>query len=131
MAENRDDSEEYEVVHFDSVLGWGGMVIGPDGQGQPMPEAEALAAVIPDFVGVPEHLLDNAVAICLDALGRPELPVRIAALQAFAEIARRYRYLPQRETVIDAVENARRDPAAEVRQVAAATAQALQEALDK
>ena len=45
---NSDDARaEYDAVHADSVLGYGGIVLGSDGLPRPMPEYEALAAAIP------------------------------------------------------------------------------------
>lgn len=116
--------DDYDVVHYDSVLGWGGIVIGPDGFGWPMDEVEALAGAIPAWVNIPEHL-EDAVGICLEVVSRPEAVVRTAALAAFAAIARRYGRMPQRDAVARAVANARRDPEAAVRAAASEAAQAL------
>ena len=47
MEPHSDDSDKYDYTYAESALGWGGMVIGPDGIGQPIPEADALAFAIP------------------------------------------------------------------------------------
>jgi len=126
MEKAPDDSEEYEVVYLDCALGWGGMEIGPDGYGHPMPEAEALTLAISEWVNIPEHL-EDAVAICLRVLDRPEPAMRASALAAFSAIARRYGRLPQRDAVTRAVDRIRSDMDPAVRRIAADTAHVLAE----
>jgi hypothetical protein len=120
MKNNADDAEEYEETYMESALGWGGMIIGPDGIGRPMPEDEALTVAIPEWVGIPEHL-DDAVQIYIEVLGRPEQSVRLAAVTALGEVARRYGRLPDRTNARGAVMRALTDPSSEVRTAAAAT----------
>jgi hypothetical protein len=120
MKNDADDAEEYQETYMESALGWGGMIIGPDGIGRPMPEDEALIAAIPDWVGIPEHLND-AVQIYIQVLGRPEQSVRLAAVIAIGEVARRYGRLPHRTNARGAVMRALTDPSPEVRTAAAAT----------
>ena len=120
MKNDADDAEEYEETYMESALGWGGMIIGPDGIGRPMPEDEALTAVIPEMVGTPEQL-DDDVRIFLEVLGRPEQSVRLAAVIAIGEVARRYGRLPDRTNARGAVMRVLTDPSPEVRTAAAAT----------
>ena len=120
MENDPDDAEEYQERYIESALGWGGMIIGPDGIGRPTPESEALTAAIPEWVGIPEHL-DDAVRIYIKVLGRPEQSVRLAAVIAIGKVARRYGRLPDRTNARGAVMRALTDPSLEVRTAAAAT----------
>ena len=125
-AAGKNDSE---AVQLGSALGWGGVVFRPDGSTAAMPEDEALAAAIAQWVYLPEHL-DDAVAICLDVVTRPEPRVRTAAVSAFGAIARRYARVPREQAVRFAVARALQDPVDEVREAATTTTQALDQALD-
>jgi len=118
-----------ESRYLGSVLGWRGVVVRSDGSTVAMPEHEALAAAIAQWVALPEHL-DDAVAICLDVVTRPEPLVRAAAISAFGAIARRYSRLPREQSVRLAVARALHDPVGEVRQAAAAARHELEQALD-
>ena len=120
MENDSDAAEEYDETCIESTLGWGGMVIGPDGIGRPMPEHEALIAAIPEWVGISEHH-DQAVQICIEVLERPEDEVRLAAVAAIGEVARRYGRLPNRTAARAAVIGALDDPSPDVRTAAAAT----------
>ena len=123
MTNEPDDAEEYDETYVESTIGWGGMIIGPDGVGRPMPEADVLVMAIPGWVGLPEHL-EQAVRIYVEVLDRPEAAVRLAAVTAIGEVARRYGHLPHPREAREAVGRALDDVDAGVR-AAAGRAQQL------
>jgi hypothetical protein len=113
--------KEFDEVFADTALGWGGIVVGPDGVGHPIDEADALARAMAAWVDAPEHL-DSAVALCLTAIDRPEPHVRYAALTFFAEVWRRYGNIGRRNEVTRAIRRRLQDPDPEVRASAKSTA---------
>jgi hypothetical protein len=122
------DAEEYDYTYAESVLGWGGTIIGPDGIGEPMPDAEALAFAIPLWVDVPEHI-ENAVSIYLDVMSRPEAAIRNAAITAIGALVYRYGRLPHEARVRQIVREALADSSAEVSAAAAATSDIIRNVL--
>lgn len=80
---------EYDSVHVDSVVGYGGIVLGVDGVARPMPEHEALAAAIPQWVKLGGHEADT-LAACLEFATHDHPTIRAATLSAFGGLARRY-----------------------------------------
>ena len=117
MEHDPDGAEEYEEIHVGSTIGWGGMIIGPDGIGRPMPEVDALLMAIPGWVGNAKHL-DQAVRIYMEVLDRPEAAVRRAAVTAIGDVARRHGRLPHRQEAREAVTRALHDVIADVRAAA-------------
>lgn len=120
MENDSDAADEYDETYIESTIGWGGMVVGPDGIGRPMPEHEALIAAIPEWVGSSEHH-DQTVQIYIEVLERPEDEVRLAAVAAIGEVATRYGRLPNRAAAREAVVRALNDPSPDVRTAATAT----------
>jgi len=120
MDNHRGGDAEYDETYVESTIGWGGIVIGPDGIGPSMPEHEALVAAIPGWVGLPEHL-DTAVRIYIEVLERPEEAVRLAAVTAIGDVARRHNRLPDWENAREAVRHALDDPSPRVRAAATLT----------
>ena len=116
----RSDHDKYKNTYFESATGYGGLVVGPDGFGRPLPEPEALEHAIPLWVDIPEHLTD-AVSIYIDSLSRREPEIRLAAVTAIGEVVRRYRRLPHRAGAQQAVSIALKDPVAEVSRAAVRT----------
>jgi HEAT repeat protein len=125
-----EDADDYELTHLESALGWGGVQIGPDGVGHPIPEAAALASAIPVWVDIPEHH-DDAVQIYVEALSRPEVPVRLAAATAVGAIARRYRRLPRADEARAALAAVLGDPDPSVRAAAEASLRTIREVLGR
>lgn len=120
MGRDPDDTEGHEVTYIGTTLGWGGIAIGSDGVGYPVPEHEALIAAIPQWVNLPEHL-DDATRIYVEVLQRPEAAVRLAAVRAIGAVVRRYGRLPRPVEARVAVAHATNDTDLDVRNEAAAT----------
>ena len=120
------EEDEFEYGYIPVALGWGGMIVGPDNIGRPIPEADALLHAIPLWVDCREQL-DQAVSIYLEVITRPEAPIRAATLKAIGEIAGRYRRIPREEDVRRAITIALDDPDAAV-SAAASAARAMFEA---
>jgi len=112
--------DEYHEVYLESAIGYGGIEFGPDGIGRPIPEPEALEYAIPLWLDIPEHIGD-AIAMCVDALSRPEIKIRLAAATAIGEFVRRYHQLPHEENARKALSIALQDPSADVAAAAART----------
>ncbi len=128
MAPGPDEAEAHEASRRTTTLGWGGVRFLPDGRTELVPEPEALARAIPHWVAMPEHL-DDAVAIYLGAVTRPEPVVRAAAVRAFGAIAARYERVPKHDAVRRAAEQARGDPDPDVRAAADEAVAALRRVL--
>lgn len=114
MPDARDDPDGYEYIYIGSALASGGVILNPDGSGRSMSEAEALAAAMPQWIEIPEHL-DDAVRTYVAAMSRPENFVRLAAVTAIGEVARRYGRVPRRQDARAAVLRALDDADPEVR----------------
>jgi hypothetical protein len=128
MEPHSDDSDKYDYTYAESALGWGGMVIGPDGIGQPIPEADALAFAIPLWVDIPEHI-EDAVSIYIGVMSRPEVAIRKAAITAIGAIVRQYRRLPQESRARQTLSEALKDSNAEVSAAAARTSDIIRDVL--
>jgi hypothetical protein len=128
MKPRSGDADEYDYTYAESALGWGGMIVGPDGIGEPMPDAEALAFAIPLWVDVPEHI-ENAVSIYLDVMSRPEAAIRKAAITAIGAVVHRYGHLPHEALARQTVREALADSSAEVSAAAAATSEIIRNVL--
>ena len=131
MHDPRDPDDldvEYETTHADSVLGYGGVVLGIDGVLHAMPEHEALAAAIPRWVELPAHEADTLNA-CLHFAGHDHPAVRAACAAGFGDLARRYGRLAQRARVVRAVQLGLRDRDHDVRGAAARSADILEHTL--
>lgn len=122
------DSKEWDYTYIESTLGWGGMIVGPDGIGMPLPEHEALTAAIPLWVNIPEHL-DSAVSIYVDVMSRPEVGVRLAAISAIGDIVRKYGRLPHEAQARRAISIAQNDTNPEVAAAAVATSSIVDKVL--
>jgi hypothetical protein len=114
--------------HKKSVLGWGGVVIGSDGIGHPMAEAEALEHAIPKFVDAPEHM-EDAVAIYIHVMSRPEVAIRKAAITAIGAIVSRYAWLPLESRARQTVKEALEDSSADVSAAARTTSDIIRDVL--
>ena len=126
---NSDDARsEYDSVHADSALGYAGIVLGSDGVPGPMPEYDALAAAIPQWVKLAGHEADTLGA-CLEFATHDHPTVRAATLSAFGELARHYGRLAQRGRVVRAIELGLRDRDDDVRDAATRSADLIEEAL--
>ena len=99
---DEDSDEEFEYRYIPVALGWGGVIVGADNIGRPMPEPEALLGAIPHWVDEAE-LLDQAVSIYLEVIRRPEADIRVATVVAIGEIVRRYKRLPREHEVRRAI----------------------------
>jgi hypothetical protein len=126
--ESDDARAEYDSAHADSVLGYGGIVLGADGVPRPMPEHEALAAAIPRWVELADHEADTLGA-CLDVAAHDHPAVRAAAVAAFGELARRYGRLAERARVVRAIELGLRDRDDGVRGAATRSAAIVEQTL--
>jgi hypothetical protein len=123
-----DTDPEYETTHADSVLGYGGVVLGDDGVLHVMPEHQALTAAIPRWVELPAHEAATVDA-CLEFAAHDHPAVRAACAAAFGDLARRYGRLTQRERVVRAIELGLRDRDNDVRGAATRSADILEQAL--
>ena len=123
-----DDTNEYETTYADSVLGYGGIALGPDGVARAMPEHQALAAAIPRWVELAEHKADTLDA-CLQFAAHDHPAVRSASVAALGALARRYGQLGERQRVVHAIELGLRDRNEDVRGAASRTADILEAAL--
>ena len=119
---------EYEITRADSVLGYGGVVLGDDGGLRVIPEHQALTAAIPRWVELPAHQADTVDA-CLAFAAHEHPAVRAACVVALGDLARRYGRVAQRERVVRAIELGLRDRDKDVRGVATQSADILEQAL--
>ncbi|HUQ84470.1 MAG TPA: hypothetical protein VM076_25170 [Gemmatimonadaceae bacterium] len=125
--EGDDEDDEFDTYAASGLMA-GGVTIGPDGVARPMPEHQALAAAIPQWVLLPEHEAD-ALAACLGFASHDHPVVRGAAVAAFGNLAVRYGRLENRERVVQAIELALRDREADVRDAAFRSATLLRQTL--
>src|SRR5688500_15815700 len=95
------DDDQFDTTYAESGLMAGGVRVGADGVAHPMPEHEALAFAIPQWVLLPGHESDTLDA-CLWFAAHDHPAVRAAAAAAFGDLARRYGRLAQRERVVRA-----------------------------
>jgi hypothetical protein len=121
--------DEYDEVYLESAIGYGGIEVGPDGVGHPIPESEALEHAIPLWVDIPEHI-GSAMAMYVEALSRPEPKIRLAAATAIGEVVRRYHQLPHEEGARKALSIALQDSSADVASAAARTIALIGNVLD-
>ena len=120
-----DASAQYHSVYTDSVLGYGGVVLGADGIPRPMPEHEALAGAIAHWVQVADHEAD-ALGACLEFATHDHPTVRAAAVAAFGDLVRRYGRLGERDRVVRAIERGLRDGDNDVSSVATRSADVIE-----
>ncbi len=128
MERQSDDPDEYDYTYAESALGWCGVVIGSDGIGQPIPEPDALAFAIPQWVDIPEHI-EDAVSIYIDVMSRPEVAIRKAAITAIGAIVRQYGRLPLESRARLTVREALHDSSTEVSEAAAITSDIIRNVL--
>ena len=126
--ETEDGDDEYDTTYAKSVLAYGGVVSGPDGKLHTMPEHEALAGAIPQWVELAQHEAD-ALDACLEFASHDHPVVRAASVAAFGDLADRYGRLGQRERVVRAIELALRDRDEDVRAAAARSAAFVEQTL--
>ena len=126
--ETGDDDDAFDSAYAESGLMAGGVTIGADGLARPLPEHEALAYAIPQWVLLPGHESDTLDA-CLGFAAHEHPAVRTAAAAAFGDLARRYGRLGQRERVVRAIELGLRDRVDDVRGAAARSADIVETAL--
>jgi hypothetical protein len=113
---------------FASVLGCGGVLVDTAGVARPLPDHEALAAAIPEWVPRADHAVD-ALHNCLVLATHVHPTVRAAALAAFGELARREEFLGERSRVVRALKLGLRDPDPDVRAAAARATVLVEERL--
>ena len=123
-----DEDDEFDTSFAESGLMAGGVTIGADGVARPLPEHEALAFAIPQWVQLPAHESDTLDA-CLGFAAHDHPAVRAAATAAFGELAGRYGRLAEQERVVRAIELGLRDRDADVRGAAARSADIVEAAL--
>ena len=120
-----DSPDKQRTKHFDSLLGYGGVIIDSAGFSHPMPEHEAIAGAIPYWVTLPEHEADTLDS-CLQFATHDHPAVRAAAIEAFGELARRYGRLGEHDKVVRAIELGLRDVDDQVRGAAARSGDMVQ-----
>ena len=123
-----DTLEEDERTYAQSVLGFSGVLLGPHGAVRPMPDHEALAGAIPQWVLLPEHEAETLDA-CLGFAAHDHPAVRAAAVAAFGALTGRYGRLDRREQVVRAIELGLRDRDTDVRDAASRSADIVWQAL--
>jgi hypothetical protein len=123
-----DSDDELETGYGESVLMAGGVIVGADGIARPLPEHEAIAGAIPQWVLLPKHEADTLDA-CLGFAAHDHPAVRAAAAAAFGDLVRRYGRLAERERVVRAIELGLRDRDDDVRGAASRSAGIVEAAL--
>ena len=123
-----DEDDEFDSAYADSGLMAGGVTIGADGVARPIPEHEALAYAIPQWVLLPGQESDTLDA-CLGLAAHDHPAVRAAAAAAFGDLARCYGRLGERDRVVRAIELGLRDRDDNVRGAAARSADIVEAAL--
>lgn len=106
---------------FVSLVGHAGVIIDANGDTQPLPEHEALAAAIPQWVQHADQEAD-CLRTCLALTTHEHPTVRAAAFSAFGELARRSGRLGERTRVVPTLEIGLRDRNEEVRDAATRSA---------
>jgi hypothetical protein len=122
------DDAECDTIYAESALGAGGITVGADGIARPLPEHEALAGAIQQWVLLAEHESDTLDA-CLGFAAHDHPAVRAAAVAAFGDLARRYGRLAERARVVRSVELGLRDRDDDVRGAASRSADILEATL--
>jgi hypothetical protein len=116
-------NNEYDETSAETTIGYGGMVVR-NGIGWPMPEAEAIAHAIPQWLEMVDDL-DDVVALFLATLQSQGDAARIAVLNAFVHLAKHGCDLPRRKEVERAIRAALDDAELLVRAAATAALEAL------
>lgn len=119
-------SHEHYESFAPSVLGFG--ALRGEGKGTAVPEHEVLATAIPMWVTVDEHA-DDALDLCLEFATHLHAAVRLAAVTAIGDLARRHGRLEQQERVSRTLRQALGEADADVRQAAARSCRILREDL--
>ena len=119
---------EREPRVLKSVLGYGGVVLNTDGTSQPMPEHQAIAAAIPNWVPLADHERDTLDA-CLKFATHHHPTVRAAAITAFGDLVVRYGRLGERERVLRAIALGLRDDDEAVRDAASRSGELVKQRL--
>jgi hypothetical protein len=123
-----DEDDEFDTTYAESGLMAGGVALGADGVTRPLPEHEALAFAIPQWVLLRGHQSDTLDA-CLGFAAHDHPAVRAAAAAAFGDLARRHGRLAHRERVVRAIELGLRDRDDDVRGAASRSADIVEAAL--